>query len=330
MVNFRDYTSPSSKLKYLIIESTESSVQTKLLVHTPLTGWYAGPWPPLRNTLHVTNWTSECKPTTARSSQTWSLQVPHHRYTNIASPLPSLGRRIVRADIRWGKIVVFEGEYRHISRGSFYEEVIPKATKLTCVDAKDQRYIPRVCEYLFTAFHYLQESKTDSSRVSLRRWIGFWYKKSLRYEPTLPRREKKTARLKFTHNPTGAIPETSQWSRDEEGVFSKLGVNPVNKEVTYLVAFLSCWLCAFVLPSEEGDFIRPETFKKETMMATKRNISLAVPVLASIYSGLNKISQSSQLDIVRIRFPIHYVYGWLAHYFKTHYAFSNGPSNPLM
>ncbi|MCE3217144.1 hypothetical protein HAX54_010567, partial [Datura stramonium] len=66
------------------------------------------PWPPLRNTLHVTNWTSECKPTTARSSQTWSLQAPHHRYTNIASPLPSLGRRIFRGDIRWGETIVFE------------------------------------------------------------------------------------------------------------------------------------------------------------------------------------------------------------------------------
>ncbi|MCE5166021.1 hypothetical protein HAX54_014087, partial [Datura stramonium] len=215
-------------------------------------------------------------------------------------------------------------------RGSFYEEVIPEATQLICVDAKDQRYIPRVCEYLFTDFHYLQESKTDSSRVSLSRWIGFWYKKALRYEPAPPRREKKTASLKFMHNPTGAIPETFQWSRDEEGVFSKLGVRLAKKEETYLAAFLSCWLCAFMLPSEEGDFIRLETFKTATMMATKRKISLAVPVLASIYSCLSKKFQSSQLDLVRIRFPIHYVYGWLAHYFKTHYAFANGPSNPPM
>ncbi|MCE5166836.1 hypothetical protein HAX54_027822, partial [Datura stramonium] len=67
-----------------------------------------------------------------------------------------------------------------------------------------------------------------------------------------------------------------------------------------------------------------------TMIDTKRKISLAVLFLASIYSSLNKISQSSQLDLVRILFPIHYVYDWLAHYFKTHYAFTNGSSNPLM
>ncbi|MCE3051183.1 hypothetical protein HAX54_049051, partial [Datura stramonium] len=75
-------------------------------------------------------------------------------------------------------------------RGSSYEEVIPEATERTCVDAKDQRYIP-------------QESKTGNSRVSLSRWIGIWYKKALRYELAPPRREKKTAHLKFMHNPTG-------------------------------------------------------------------------------------------------------------------------------
>ncbi|MCE5166835.1 hypothetical protein HAX54_027821, partial [Datura stramonium] len=83
------------------------------------------------------------------------------------------------------------------------------------------------------------DSKTDNSRVSLSRWIGFWYKKSLRYEPAPLRREKKIARLKFKYNPTGAIPKTSQWLRDEEGVFSKHGVKPAKKEETYLAAFLS-------------------------------------------------------------------------------------------
>ncbi|MCD9641101.1 hypothetical protein HAX54_026974, partial [Datura stramonium] len=279
MVNFRDYTSPSSKFKYLIIESTESSMQTKLLVQTPLTRWHAGPWPLLRNSLYMTNWTSKCKLTSVRSSQTWSLQSSHHRYTNIASALPSLGLPI---------------------RGSFYKEVIPEAIELTCVDAKDQRYIPRVCKYLFTDFHYLQESKTDSSRVSLSKWIGFWYKKALRYEPALPRREKKTAHLKSMHNPTRAIPETSQWSRDEEGVFSKLGVKPAKKEETYLEALLPCWLCAFVRHSEEGDFTRLETFKIATTMASKQKISLVVPIL--------------QASIV----------------VSTRYALANGPSNPPM
>ncbi|MCD7460189.1 hypothetical protein HAX54_043038 [Datura stramonium] len=59
---------------------------------------------------------------------------------------------------------------------------------------------------------------------------------------------------------------------------------------------------------EEGDFIRPGTFKIATMMAIKRKISLAVPALASICNGLNEISSLPQLDLVKIRFPIQYVY----------------------
>ncbi|XP_060195511.1 uncharacterized protein LOC132624806 [Lycium barbarum] len=408
MVNFRGYTSPSSKLKYLIIESNDggAAVQTKLVVHTPLTGWYAGSWPPLRNSLHMLNWTSECKSTSTRTSQMWSLQAPNHRNANIASALPSLGRRIVRGEVRWGETVVFEGEYCHIpgywewaedtlSRsqevlsatdiydaiyaslftydrnsnilqafceawcpkmntlltsvgelsislwdlhtlgglpigGHFYEEVIPEAKELTGVDTKNQRYISRVCEYLFTAFHYLQEGRSDNPRVSLSKWIQFWYKRALKYQPAPPRREKKSARFKSTHNLTGAIPKASQWSREEEAVFHKLGVKPAKRDETYLAAFLSCWLCAFVLPSEEGNFIRPGTFKIATMMAAKRKISLAVPVLASIYSNLNNISRSSRLDLIKVRFPIHYIYGWLAYYFKTHFVLVNGPSNPLM
>ena len=83
------------------------------------------------------------------------------------------------------------------------------------------------------------------------------------------------------------------------------------------MVFLSCWLCAFVLPSEEGNFIRPETFKIASLMASGKRVSLAIPILTSIYHGLNKISNSSQLDHVRVCFPIHYVYGWLAYYLKT-------------
>nr|XP_016435936.1 PREDICTED: uncharacterized protein LOC107762125 [Nicotiana tabacum] len=81
---------------------------------------------------------------------------------------------------------------------------------------------------------------------------------------------------------------------------------------------------------KEENSIHPETFKMASMMASGRKISLAVPVLASIYHGLNKISCSSQLDQVKVYFHIHYVYGWLAHYFKTHYPLAKGSSVPLM
>ncbi|MCD9560405.1 hypothetical protein HAX54_019080 [Datura stramonium] len=241
------------------------------------------------------------------------LQAPHHRYTNIASALLSLGY--------WEWV---EDTLSRSKNDAFYASLFTYDQNSDISQAFCERYIPQVCEYLFTAFHYLQESKTDSSRVSLSKWIGFWYKKVLKYEPAPPRREKKTARLKSMHNPIGAIPE------DEEGVFYKLGMRPVKKEETNPATFLSYRLCAFMLPSEEGNFIQPETFKIATMIATKWKISLAVPVLASIYSSLSKVSRLSQLHLVRVRFPIHYVYSWLTHHFKIHYALANEPSNPSM
>nr|GLL39577.1 uncharacterized protein LOC109157656 [Ipomoea trifida] len=48
-------------------------------------------------------------------------------------------------------------------------------------------------------------------------------------------------------------------------------------------------------------------------------VCLAPPVLASIYYGLNSISESFSPGQIGTPFPIHYVYGWLAAYFNTHF-----------
>ncbi|KAH0656187.1 hypothetical protein KY285_031069 [Solanum tuberosum] len=211
-----------------------------------------------------------------------------------------------------------------------YEEVIPNSTELTGLDDKRERFLPRTCECMFAAFHHLKEKNNGNMRVSFNEWIQFWCKKDRKYELAPPRKEKKSRRLSSTHNPTGEIPiEINTWSSNQEMVFSKLGAKHQKYE-TYLTAFLSCWLCAFVFPSEEENFIRPETFKIASLMASGKRVSLAVPVLASIYHGLNKISNSSQLDHIRVCFPIHYVYGWLAYYLKTHYPLTSGPSLPRM
>ncbi|MCE5167063.1 hypothetical protein HAX54_035510, partial [Datura stramonium] len=105
MVNFKDYTSPSSKLKYLIIESSERpAMQTRLLM--------------------------------------WSLQSPLHRYTNIASSLPILARCIVQEEIRWGETVVFEGEYCHIpGYGEWAEDTLARSQEaLITTDIYDAAY----------------------------------------------------------------------------------------------------------------------------------------------------------------------------------------------
>ncbi|XP_059283187.1 uncharacterized protein LOC132036814 [Lycium ferocissimum] len=114
MVYFRHYTSPSTKLRYLVVETEDGAEQTRFLIHTILAGRYASPWPSLRNPLHMANWTSEKTQNSNRSSKMWSLQAPNHHHANIASALPCLARRIIQGEIRWGDTVTIEGEYRHI------------------------------------------------------------------------------------------------------------------------------------------------------------------------------------------------------------------------
>ncbi|MCD7459580.1 hypothetical protein HAX54_041349 [Datura stramonium] len=165
MVNFRDYTSHSSKLKYLIIERNESSVQTKLLVQTPLTGWYAGPWTLLRISLHITNWTSECKLPSARSSQTWSLQAPYHHYTNITSALLSLGCHVVRGEICWGEIVVFEGEYCHIpGHWEWAEDTLGRSQEVLVAHTFMMQFISRFSPMIEIKIHYKHFVRRDAQR----------------------------------------------------------------------------------------------------------------------------------------------------------------------
>jgi len=49
-------------------------------------------------------------------------------------------------------------------------------------------------------------------------------------------------------------------------------------------------------------------------------MNLAIPALVSIYRGLSRISMARNLTKLEAIFPIHFVYGWLGTYFKTHFV----------
>ncbi|KAL0405766.1 UNVERIFIED_CONTAM: hypothetical protein Slati_3890500 [Sesamum latifolium] len=66
------------------------------------------------------------------------------------------------------------------------------------------------------------------------------------------------------------------------------------------------------------------------MMASGRRVSLTIPVLASIYEGLNIAATSSRPARTSHSFPVHFVYAWLASYFKTHYPVWQGLCGPKM
>ncbi|KAL0347676.1 UNVERIFIED_CONTAM: hypothetical protein Scaly_1783600 [Sesamum calycinum] len=74
------------------------------------------------------------------------------------------------------------------------------------------------------------------------------------------------------------------------------------------------------IPRSNVNYIRPSTFKMASLMANGRRVNLAIPVLASIYEGLNTVATSPKPADTSHSFPIHFVYAWLACYFKTHYS----------
>jgi len=87
---------------------------------------------------------------------------------------------------------------------------------------------------------------------------------------------------------------TLQWTQEESTVFDALEVPDDRRGNTYLAAFLSCWLCTFDLPEDEKGFIRLGTFEVASKMAVGCTFSLTVPVLASIYQGLNGIFRATK------------------------------------
>ncbi|KAL0291517.1 UNVERIFIED_CONTAM: hypothetical protein Sradi_7023500 [Sesamum radiatum] len=132
------------------------------------------------------------------------------------------------------------------------------------------------------------------SHVSIDKWVKFWTKKTTKYHPSPLHKEKKTVRPKSTHNPLGDIAIHERWSTAEDALFAKLCIERSLKEEVYLAAYLACWLCVFVLPGKDVNSIRPSTFKMTSLMANGGRVNLAIPVLVSIYEGLNTVATSSK------------------------------------
>ena len=117
---------------------------------------------------------------------------------------------------------------------------------------------------------------------------------------TTRRRTKRLGRPVKTHNPDGLFNKVKGWSKYGKYPSVKLKIEDELWEETYLAALLSCWLCMFVLPSEDLNTIRPKTFKIASFMAAGHPIRLAILVLASLYWRLNKIVHSSPTISARV------------------------------
>ncbi|XP_040369571.1 uncharacterized protein LOC121051359 [Rosa chinensis] len=199
--------------------------------------------------------------------------------------------------------------------GRFYDEVVLTAEELSATSKGSQQS----CRYLFLAYHKLCK-ESQGQKVKITSWIRYWYRGALRYKrpPNKSTRNKRDPPPNV-FNPSGRIHEIRQRTSADLAVFEDLGVEGEDIEPTYLAAFLACWLCLFVLPGDNTGLIRPGVFKVASKMSQGVQFCLAVPVLASIYQGLNEISVSSDPGNCSAALPFHYIYAWLAEYFGTHF-----------
>ncbi|KAL0368020.1 UNVERIFIED_CONTAM: hypothetical protein Scaly_1020900 [Sesamum calycinum] len=308
MVYFKDKSSPSGENHLIILDNQNQPLEkgTMLAVYAPLIGGRnVSPWPRLTNSSPLSEWCQETS--LSKNVKAWILRAnhhepPRHQPSDDFAHLCTLGRSIIEAFCEaWcpltntlltsaGEMSISLWDLHELvglpMTGCLYDEVVPSALELTGVDEKRERFIPRSCKYLLYAYHLLQNADDNRcSHVSIDKWVKFWSKKTTKYHPPPPRKEKKTVRPKSTHNPLGDIAIHERWSTAEEALFAKLCIERSLKEEVYLAAYLACWLCLFVLPGKDVNFIRPSTFKMASLMANGRRVNLAIPVLASIYEA---------------------------------------------
>ncbi|KAJ8443803.1 hypothetical protein Cgig2_017284 [Carnegiea gigantea] len=111
--------------------------------------------------------------------------------------------------------------------------------------------------------------------------------------------------------------EARGWG-DCQVIFDELEVAIGQRTETFLAAFLSCWLCIFILPVRDAGCIRPGTFSVASFMASGVGYRLPIAILVSIYKGLNEISRSSHPGRGGGYFPAHFFYAWLAKNFDLY------------
>ncbi|KAH6781903.1 hypothetical protein C2S51_007196 [Perilla frutescens var. frutescens] len=357
MVHFQD-TSISGKHYLVITEDDQQLVKrgTRLRARDPLIGKYAYEWPKLTDPFHKPHWCYEVSLT--KVTKVWALQSAHHQQSDRADFLPFLGRQIVEGktkssflvnlttstDIGSGPrtcsvatvvkafceawcpstntLLTSSGELSislldlHVMAGLFLtgllcDEMVPRAEELTGVNKRGKLFVPRSCKYLFHAYHLLgrEDDKASHRSVSIEKWTKFWSRRKSRYRPLPLRKEKKSQRLKSTTT----LLEKSRSTKS----------GPLLKGLHLLSS-------DFVLPEGDGSLIRPSVFKIASIMASGERVSLAIPVLASIYQGLNKISSLATPPQGHSAFPMHFVYGWMACYLWTHFDLEGKREAPRM
>ncbi|KAB2629426.1 hypothetical protein D8674_034221 [Pyrus ussuriensis x Pyrus communis] len=155
----------------------------------------------------------------------------------------------------------------------------------------------------------LSQDARGKSGVKISSWIRFWYWEDIRYKKSLNKRDgNMTTKPKGDSYPSSAIGSARRCSPAELRAFEDLGIASEHVEESYLAAFLACWLCKFVFPTCDVNFVCPGVFKVASKMVVSESFSLAILVLANIYNGLSVVSNSTSTEDHAAVLPYHYMY----------------------
>jgi len=97
------------------------------------------------------------------------------------------------------------------------------------------------------------------------------------------------------------------------------------RDFPYNLSFLLAVL--FILPVRDAGYIRPGTFLVASSMEWGQAYCLSSAILGSIYRGLGEICRSAHLGRKGGHIPWHFLYAWVAKYFRTYDFDDNVSSN---
>ncbi|KAM1359913.1 hypothetical protein ACFX2F_046825 [Malus domestica] len=106
----------------------------------------------------------------------------------------------------------------------------------------------------------------------------------------------KTTKPNGNSDPSGAIGSTRHYTPAKLKAFEDLGVASEHVEQSYLADFLACWLCKFVFPKDDVNFIHHRVFKLASKIGAGESFSLVIMVLAIIYDRLSVVSNSTSTE----------------------------------
>ncbi|GAA0166248.1 hypothetical protein LIER_21445 [Lithospermum erythrorhizon] len=127
-----------------------------------------------------------------------------------------------------------------------------------------------------------------------------------------------------------SVVEQCPWDSANRHPFDVLRVGVDLEEEVYCAAFLSCWLCVFVLPAEPLDLICASVFKMAIFMANGLKVNLEALVLTCIYRILSQISLFDNPSAALECFPTHYVFCWMGSYLHDQHTTTNKQAGSQM